>query len=169
METKTLTPEQKNLICRKLVLFTPHKKIAQDTLVRYPELELNEDELIGKIKYLAFHKGAAKWQEHIEVYRNILNKDVLDRFAYTNLFARLRELVFVRTADGKPLNSKYVVGTAGCWNFGRGKDIDNLHLSEYGYYPKSVYIKNGAMQALREGGRIAIESTANGFNDFQRV
>jgi len=79
-----------------------------------------------------------------------------------------RALIFQETADGRPLNSKYVVGTAGNWRFGRGKDIDNLHLSEYAFYPRPEKIKMGAMQALREGGKVCIESTANGFNDFHQ-
>ena len=78
-----------------------------------------------------------------------------------------RELVFTETPFGELLNSRYAVGTAGNYEFGRGKDIDNLHLSEYAFYPKPEKIKMGAMQALREGGRICIESTANGFNDFR--
>jgi hypothetical protein len=78
-----------------------------------------------------------------------------------------RELVFTETASGEELNSRYSVGTAGNYEFGRGKDIDNLHLSEYAFFPKQEKIKMGAMQALREGGKICIESTANGFNDFR--
>jgi len=78
-----------------------------------------------------------------------------------------RELVFMETPFGEALNSRYVVGTAGNYEFGRGKDIDNLHLSEYAFYPRPERIKMGAMQALREGGKICIESTANGFNDFR--
>jgi len=78
-----------------------------------------------------------------------------------------RELVFTETPFGGELNSRYAVGTAGNYEFGRGKDIDNLHLSEYAFFPKPEKIKMGAMQALREGGKICIESTANGFNDFR--
>ncbi len=99
------------------------------------------------------------------------------RFFYENLpnFLRpklkrnnQRALVFMESADGRPLNSKYVVGTAGNHRFGRGKDIDNLHLSEYAFYSKPEKIKMGAMQALRDGGKVCIESTANGFNDFHQ-
>lgn len=79
-----------------------------------------------------------------------------------------RALEFLTMPDGEPLNSKYTVGTAGNYRFGRGKDIDNLHMSEYAFFAKPEKIKLGAMQAIREGGRVCIESTANGFNDFQR-
>jgi len=78
-----------------------------------------------------------------------------------------RELVFTHAPDGTELNSKYSVGTAGNVEFARGKDIDNLHLSEYAFYRDPEKIKTGAMQALRTGGRVSIESTANGFNDFR--
>jgi len=79
-----------------------------------------------------------------------------------------RALVFLETPDGRPLNSKYVVGTAGNFRFGRGKDIDNLHLSEYAFYPRPEKIKLGTVQALRDDGKVCIESTANGFNDFHQ-
>ena len=78
-----------------------------------------------------------------------------------------RELAFTQAADGTELNSKYSVGTAGNVEFARGKDIDNLHLSEYAFYRDPERIRMGAMQALRTGGRVSIESTANGFNDFR--
>ncbi len=78
-----------------------------------------------------------------------------------------RELVFTHAPDGSELNSKYSVGTAGNVEFARGKDIDNLHLSEYAFYRDPEKIRTGAMQALRTGGKISVESTANGFNDFR--
>lgn len=86
---------------------------------------------------------------------------------------REREIVLKSAPFCEALNSKYTVGTAGTFDFGRGKDIDNLHLSEYAFYPRPERIKAGALQALRGNGgsiargpRASIESTANGFNAF---
>ena len=77
---------------------------------------------------------------------------------------REREILLKSAPFCGELNSKYTVGTAGTFDFGRGKDIDNLHLSEYAFYPRPERIKAGALQALRGDGRASIESTANGFN-----
>ena len=101
--------------------------------------------------------------EKIKLFHGKLPDELRPRVSRSNR----RELVFTQTPDGAELNSKYSVGTAGNVDFARGKDIDNLHLSEYAFYRDPRRIKTGAMQALREGGRISIESTANGFNDFR--
>lgn len=136
---------------------------------------------------ISTYKGAEFFQETIFVpntYTTVIAHDLdttIELFERVKLFfERLpdflrpkvkrnnrRELVFTETPFGEELNSRYVVGTAGNYEFGRGKDIDNLHLSEYAFYPKPEKMKMGAMQALREGGKICIESTANGFNDFR--
>jgi len=79
---------------------------------------------------------------------------------------REREILLKSAPFCGELNSKYTVGTAGTFDFGRGKDIDNLHLSEYAFYPRPERIKAGALQALRADGKASIESTANGFNAF---
>ncbi|MBN1917727.1 MAG: hypothetical protein JW889_07455 [Verrucomicrobia bacterium] len=79
---------------------------------------------------------------------------------------RERDIILKSTPFCEELNSKYTVGTAGTYDFGRGKDIDNLHLSEYAFYPRPERIKAGALQALRTGGKASIESTADGFNAF---
>jgi hypothetical protein len=79
---------------------------------------------------------------------------------------REREILMKSAPFCGDLNSKYTVGTAGTFDFGRGKDIDNLHLSEYAFYPRPERIKAGALQALRSNPRASIESTANGFNAF---
>ena len=79
---------------------------------------------------------------------------------------REREIILKSAPFIGELSSKYTVGTAGTFDFGRGKDIDNLHLSEYAFYPRPERIKAGALQALRSEARASIESTANAFNAF---
>lgn len=64
-------------------------------------------------------------------------------------------------------NSTYIIGTAQNVNFGRSKTITNLHMSEGAFYPHLQEILAGAMQAVVPTGRVIIETTANGFNEFK--
>lgn len=65
------------------------------------------------------------------------------------------------------MNSRYTIGTADNTDFGRSKTITNLHLSEAAFYSYLDKIIAGAGQAVVEGGRFIIETTANGFNYFR--
>lgn len=65
------------------------------------------------------------------------------------------------------MNSTYKIGTAKNAEFGRSKTITNLHLSEFAFYPNPKGIIAGAGQAVVENGRLIIETTANGFNEFK--
>lgn len=64
-------------------------------------------------------------------------------------------------------NSRYTIGTADNYDFGRSKTITNLHLSEFAFYKQPERLFAGAMQAVVPTGRIIIETTANGFNFFK--
>lgn len=65
------------------------------------------------------------------------------------------------------MRSRYTIGTAKNAEFGRSKTITNLHLSEIAFYPDPERLFAGAMQAVPEGGRKIIETTANGFGFFK--
>jgi|694.fasta_scaffold02962_31 hypothetical protein len=65
------------------------------------------------------------------------------------------------------MNSTYHIGTAQNTQFGRSRTITNLHLSEGAFYPDLTSILAGALQAVVPTGRVIIETTANGFNDFK--
>ena len=67
------------------------------------------------------------------------------------------------------LKSRYTIGTANKVNLGRSKTISNLHCSEVAFYPNIDAIMTGAAQAVVEGGRLILETTANGFNEFKDV
>lgn len=67
------------------------------------------------------------------------------------------------------MGSRYTIGTAKNAEFGRSKTITNLHLSEFAFYPNPERIIAGAGQAVVETGRLVIETTANGFNDFKKL
>lgn len=65
------------------------------------------------------------------------------------------------------MNSRIHIGTARATEFGRSRTIKNLHLSEAAFYPNISQILAGAGQAVVDGGRIIIETTANGFNEVK--
>lgn len=63
--------------------------------------------------------------------------------------------------------SRYTVGTAKNTEFGRSKTINNLHFSEFAFYLHPRKMLAGAGNAVTENGRMIIETTANGFNEFK--
>lgn len=65
------------------------------------------------------------------------------------------------------LNSRYQIGTAENTEFGRSKTITNLHMSECAFYPHFRKLLASALQAVIPNGRVALETTANGFNEFK--
>jgi len=65
------------------------------------------------------------------------------------------------------INSKYQIGTAENTEFGRSKTIKNLHMSEAAFYKHFRKLLASALQAVRPDGRVVIETTANGFNEFK--
>jgi hypothetical protein len=64
-------------------------------------------------------------------------------------------------------NSRYQIGTAENTEFGRSKTITNLHMSECAFYPHFKKLLASALQAVTPEGRVALETTANGFNEFK--
>jgi len=66
-------------------------------------------------------------------------------------------------------NSKYTIGTAENYDFGRSKTITKLHLSECAFYKQLNRVLAAATQAAVPTGRIVLETTANGFNDFKKL
>ena len=60
------------------------------------------------------------------------------------------------------LNSRFWVGTAGSAASGRGHTINNLHCSEFAYWPDPEKALVGLTEAVPLSGRIVVESTANG-------
>lgn len=67
------------------------------------------------------------------------------------------------------INTRYQIGTAENTEFGRSKTIKNLHMSEAAFYPNITKLMASALQAVRPDGRVVIETTANGFNDFKKL
>ena len=63
------------------------------------------------------------------------------------------------------INSHFYVGTAGALTFGRGQTINNLHCSEFAFWPKPLEALAALTEAVPRDGRIVIESTANGIGN----
>ena len=65
------------------------------------------------------------------------------------------------------INSRFFVSTAGAEDFGRGQTINNLHCSELAYWSNAPLTLTSLLQAVPAGGRVVMESTANGLgNEF---
>jgi len=64
------------------------------------------------------------------------------------------------------INSQFYVGTAGALTFGRGQTINNLHCSEFAFWPKPEEALIALTEAVPADGRIVIESTANGIGSY---
>lgn len=65
-------------------------------------------------------------------------------------------------------NSWFYIGTAGAKAFGRGDTITHLHASEVAFWENPT-ILTGLFQAVPISGRIVLETTANGYNHFQKM
>ena len=66
------------------------------------------------------------------------------------------------------MDSVFYIGTAGSREFGRGDTITHLHCSEYAFWPDPVRIMTGLLEAVPASGKIIIESTGNGLNDYYK-
>lgn len=64
------------------------------------------------------------------------------------------------------INSQFYVGTAGALTFGRGQTINNIHCSEFAFWPKPQEALAALTEAVPKEGRIVIESTANGMGNY---
>lgn len=65
------------------------------------------------------------------------------------------------------MNSKFNIGTAQNVEFGRSRTIFDAHLSEAAFYPQFKKLFAGLLQAVVPNGKVVIETTANGFNEFK--
>ena len=66
-------------------------------------------------------------------------------------------------------NSSFYIGKAGSKSFGRGDTINNLHLSEFAFYPDPELLLSSVLQAVVPTGKVFIESTANGMNFYKTL
>ena len=64
------------------------------------------------------------------------------------------------------INSQFYVGTAGALAFGRGQTINNLHCSEFAFWPRPAEALVALTEAVPANGRIVLESTANGVGNY---
>lgn len=64
-------------------------------------------------------------------------------------------------------NAKYIIGTAQNIEVGRSRTVTNAHLSEAAFYPQFRKIIASLLQAVVPDGKVVVETTANGFNEFK--
>jgi hypothetical protein len=64
------------------------------------------------------------------------------------------------------IGSTYYVGTAGSTRFGHGLTISNLHCSEVSRWTHPEESLVGLLEAVPAGGRVVLESTANGMGNL---
>lgn len=67
------------------------------------------------------------------------------------------------------MDSTFYIGTAGSKTFGRGDTITHLHMSEAAFYDDLKGLQGSIMEAAAHAKRIVLESTANGYNFFQKM
>lgn len=104
----------------------------------------------------------------------------MSKFFYNNLppelkpmqkLSNAREVVFDSATQGQGLGSKISCSTAGGKGVGRSDTYQNLHISEYAFWTgdkeKTLL---GLLQAVpnTKDSMVIIESTANGYDDFQK-
>jgi hypothetical protein len=61
-------------------------------------------------------------------------------------------------------DSQFIVGTAGSWTFGRAQTVDNVHASEFAFWPNPEETLASILEAVPAGGRVVIETTPHGQN-----
>jgi len=103
----------------------------------------NAEEMLDKVRY------------YIESYEQI--RRIKIPFRYSSKYELYNDA----------MKSRYTIGTAQKAQFGRSKTVSNLHFSEAAFYPNMDSLLAGAMQAVVPTGRVIIETTANGFNQFK--
>jgi hypothetical protein len=67
------------------------------------------------------------------------------------------------------MDSTIYIGTAGSREYGRGDTITHLHLSEPAFYADLKTLMAGVGEAAAHAKRVVLESTGNGFNNFQKL
>jgi hypothetical protein len=159
---ETLTHEQKDFICRKLAQFIPHKRIAEEMLTRFPEIELTPDELIYRIKYYSANPKAAKWQQRVQIYRDILNTQLTKHFAHTHTFKRMRVLERILEQSLKPSLQKVLWYPDGRDESGRlNYTHKEVHRIDSAAAIRALTMINREMEQLAQGIRPPSPYTEN--------
>ena len=77
-----------------------------------------------------------------------------------------KELYYDVGPDGRSVEARYLVATAGSREWGRGGDLDQVLLSELAFYQRPSETLAAVLNATRKNARVRIETTANGRNFF---
>jgi hypothetical protein len=121
------------------------------------DIEDNAVGLLDRIKFF-LNSYEEKNKKKINFTEKYIKSDIVD-LKYDSRFELYHDF----------MNSRLVIGTSKNVEFGRSKTITNLHLSEIAFYNNIQKITMGAGQAVVEGGRKWLETTANGFNELKTL
>lgn len=105
-------------------------------------------------------KATQKLFDKVKFYLESMKKTFPGDLPYKLGYNSRYELV------NKEKNSVFYIGTAGAKAFGHGDTINNLHCSELSRWPDQERLMTGLLQAVPKGGRVVIETTANGIGDY---
>jgi hypothetical protein len=140
----TLKARQQGFSSLALAIFTgDFLNIPNSESAIVADISDNATDLLTRVKF------------YIKSYEEINKRKV--NFKYNSKFELANE----------ELNSRIIIGTAENVDFGRSKTLRNLLFSEAAFYPQFRRLLAGALQAVVPHGRVIIETTANGFNEFK--
>ncbi len=85
--------KHKDFICKQLALFKPHRQVAEELLLQFPEILLSLDELLSRVQYYSTcRRRTERWYNRTRQYRRMLEYDAPNRFRLVNKHQRLMEL-----------------------------------------------------------------------------
>lgn len=98
--------------------------------------------------------------DRVKYYLDSLKKTFPGELPYKLKYNNRNELVNLDK------NSVFYIGTAGARAFGHGDTINNLHVSELSRWENQERTMTGLLQAVPKGGKVIVETTANGFGNY---
>lgn len=91
-----------------------------------------------------------------------------DKIKPSTKYSSRKELDFSKD-DGKGMNSKWRVATAGNTDAGRSKTLNFFHGSEVAFWKDAKKILVGLAEAFTKNAIVILETTANGFNEYKNM
>ena len=106
----------------------------------------------------------AIFSDKAKYYLDTLPTRVTPTIKYSNR----KELDFSKE-NGKGMNSKWRVATAGNIDAGRSKTLSFFHGSEVAFWKDARQILVGLSEAFTKNAIVILETTANGFNEYRQM
>ena len=106
----------------------------------------------------------AIFSDKAKYYLDTLPTRVTPTIKYSNR----KELDFSKE-NGKGMNSKWRVATAGNIDAGRSKTLSFFHGSEVAFWKDARQMLIGLSEAFTKNAIVILETTANGFNEYRQM